>query len=285
MNTVIIILIFLIVFSFILLVAEEIYDDYENKKKGRFVIIAISVFFIILKIICSFIDPYYLLYGMTNDPLNSSDYKNNYSYKYKYNTTHLSGRPGWEAYFTEKPKGYIALENADKKYILNNVFKSSIPQIQNRAITKDDLYEVFKNNLNDYSLKGWHKIDQTKYIRKNVLEPIRFEFLFKTLSAISSSNPGLDLKWWDLCNIYGLSHHKDIIYDLTMVKNYTPESFYAHLEQNKSSLNNYWKRTLEKFKDRPELLYSYVRISAFVITHTQENHTVLHRINYNNNVN
>ena len=272
MSTVLIILIFLIVFLTILWVSDEIYDDYENKKKGRFVIIAITVFLIIVKIICSFIDPHYLLYGITNDSLNSSDYK------YKYNTTHLSGRPGWEAYFTEKPKGYIALENADKKNIFNNVFKSSLPHIQDRAITKDDLYEVFKNNLKNDSLKGYHKIDQTKYIKKNVFEPIRFEFLFKTLSAFSSSNPRLDLKWLDLCNIYGLSHHKDLTFELTMVKNYTPESFYAHLEQNKNSLNNNWKRALVNFEDRPELLYSYVRISAFVITHTQENHTVLSRI-------
>ena len=266
-----IIIIFLLVCLIILMIAEEIYHT-ENKKKETFIIFAFTVFLITVKIICSFIDPQYLVYGITNDPINSSDYK------YKYNTIHLSGRPGWEAYFTEKPKGYIALENADKKYINNSLFKSSIPQIQNGDVTKDELFEVFKKNLNTSSLKGWYKIDQTKYTRKNVLDPIRFEYLYKSAYSIKSLNIGLDLNWWDLCNIYGLSHHKDITFELTMVKNYTPESFYAHLEQNKNSLNNYWKRTLEKFKDRPELLYSYVRISAFVITHTQENHTVLSRI-------
>lgn len=226
-----------------------------------------------------------MLYDITNDPLDNAWYHSydtwdhsydewDHSYdecNYSYNTIHLSGRPGWEIYFPQNEKGYLDLVYADKKFINDSVFRSSIPELQNQTITKEDLYISFKNTLNTSSLRNY-KLDQSKYIRRVVMDEVRFEYLYWSILSNKSSNVWLELKWWDLCYIYGLSHHKDIPFDLNDIKSHTPQTFYNYLEikKNNNTLNDYWKRALNKYQDKPESLYAYVRISNFVITYTKD---------------
>jgi hypothetical protein len=45
---------------------------------------------------------------------------------------------------------------------------------------------------------------------------------------------------WNLCYLYGISHHKDILLDLNDVKSHTPESLYDILEnKGDNTLNDY----------------------------------------------
>jgi hypothetical protein len=74
-----------------------------------------------------------------------------------------------------------------------------------------------------------------------VLDAINFEYLYRTVISTTTSNKDLELKWWNLCYLYGISHHSDIPFDLNDVKNHTPESLYNLLEtKNKdNTLNDY----------------------------------------------
>lgn len=193
-----------------------------------------------------------------------SDYiwnENNIS-NYSNNITYMSGNVGWELCLSNSEPDPIDFENP-----VNDIFKSNIPGLQNQTITKQDLYNTFKNTIENNSMSNWNKLDKTKYTRIDVLNVVNFEHLYTGIYNIKLTNFHLDLKWWNLCYLYGITHHKDIPFNINDIKNYTPESFYNHLKtlNDENSLNNFWKRELDKYSDKQDVFYSYMRIIHFVL--------------------
>jgi hypothetical protein len=118
-------------------------------------------------------------------------------------------------------------------------------------------------------MKSWYKLDKEKYTKQGVLEYSNFENLYKGIIASKATNPEVDLKWWDICYLYGISHHKDIPFDLNDVKNHTPESLFNLLKKKNAdhTLNDYWKRMLTKYpNEKRAQFYTYMRIIAFVVS-------------------
>lgn len=175
-----------------------------------------------------------------------------------------------DPYYPFGEKAYLDLLIADRN-LINSVFQSNISQLQdpNQRLTKTDLYLSFKDNIENNAMKSWYKLDKEKYTKKGVLSVIRFEYLYRGIIASKTANPDLQLKWWNLCYLYGISHHKDIPFDLNDVKSHTPESLYNILEKKKedNTLNDYWTRMLHKYPNNGRAdFYTYMRIIAFVVS-------------------
>jgi hypothetical protein len=118
-------------------------------------------------------------------------------------------------------------------------------------------------------MKTWYKLDKEKYTKKGVLSIMNFEYLFRGIISSKTSNPDLELKWWNLCYLYGISHHKDIPFDINDLKNHTPESLYNILvkKNEDNTLNDYWKRELNKYpNEKRAYFYTYMRIISFVVS-------------------
>jgi len=191
-----------------------------------------------------------------------SDYiwnENNIS-NYSNNVVYMSGNVGWELYLANSEPEPINFNDP-----VNNIFRSNIPGLQNQTINKQDLYTTFKNTIETNSMANWNKLDKTKYTRLDVLSVVNFEHLYTSIYKIKLANYHLDLKWWNLCYLYGITHHEDVPFNINDIKNYTPESFYNHLKNNENTLSNFWKRELNRYSDKQDVFYSYMRIIHFVI--------------------
>jgi hypothetical protein len=201
----------------------------------------------------------YISYDMSNEIFKDS------KWDYSFNTTYCASNEDWEPYYPCGEKGYFDLLIADRDQV-NSVFRSNIPSLQNQRITKHDLYVTFKNTIETNALNNWTKLDKAKFSKKEVLDVINFEYLYKGIISTKSSNNALDIKWWNLCYLYGISHHYDVPFDLNEIKSYTPESFYNDLEtkSNNGHVSDYWKRELAKNKDKKNEFYAYMRIIHFV---------------------
>ena len=188
---------------------------------------------------------------------------------YSSNVTYMMGDE-MDPYYPYGEKAYLDLLIADRN-LINNIFQSNIPELQNpnQRLTKSDLYDSFKDNVETNAMKSWYKLDKEKYTKQGVLEYSNFENLYKGIIASKATNPEVDLKWWDICYLYGISHHKDIPFDLNDVKNHTPESLFNLLKIKNAdhTLNDYWKRMLTKYpNEKRAQFYTYMRIIAFVVS-------------------
>lgn len=219
--------------------------------------------------LCIKINDYYYLEKNYNDSyINTLQDSNTILSK---NTIHMTGREGWEIYYSrpEDEDTYIDLLVADRDKI-NKIFQSNIPQLQNpnEVFTKADLYSKFKDTIDTNAMKTWYKLDKTKYTKKGVLDIVNFEYLYKAVISTATKNQNLELNWWNLCYLYGISHHNDMPFDINDVTNKTPETLYTLLEdkKNNNTLSEYWKKELDKYPGKKkENLYAYVRIIHFVI--------------------
>jgi hypothetical protein len=239
-------------------------------------IIMTCISFILINITSAGEDCNDIIYPLDNtmhDYITYSDDMSNYIWdynnisNYSNNVMYMIGNEGWELYYPSGESGYIDLLIADRN-IVNSVFTSNIPELQNQRITKYDLYITFKDTIETNSMKSWYKLDKTKYTKQGVLDSANFEYLYRGIISTKSSNNQLDLKWWNLCYLYGITHHNDIPFDINDIKSYTPESFYNHLVTKKenNSLNDYWKRELVKYEgNKKGEFYAYMRIIHFVI--------------------
>lgn len=187
------------------------------------------------------------------------------------NTIYMTGREGWEIYFPreEDENTYLDLLIADRDNI-HKIFQSNIPEMQNpnQRFTKSDLYLKFIDTIDTNAMKSWCKLDKIKYTKKIVLDQANFEYLYRAVISISVKNPDLKLNWWNLCYLYGISHHKDIPFDLNDIINKTPESFYEMLEdkKNNDTLSAYWKKELDKYSgNKKGDFYASMRIIQFVV--------------------
>ena len=188
---------------------------------------------------------------------------------YSSNVTYMMGDE-IDRYYPYGEKAYLDLLIADSN-LINSIFQSNIPELQNpnQILTKEELYLSFKDNVETNAMKSWYKLDKEKYTKQGVLEYSNFENLFKGIIASKATNPEVNVRWWDLCYLYGISHHKDIPFDLNDVKNHTPESLFNLLERKNAdhTLNDYWKRMLTKYpNEKRAQFYTYMRIIAFVVS-------------------
>lgn len=180
---------------------------------------------------------------------------------YSNNITYMSSNIGWELCYPNSEGDPIDLNDP-----VNVVYTSNIPGL-NQVITKQDLYTSFKNTIVVNSMANWNKLDKAKYTKVDVVNVVSFEHLYNSLYGIKLTNFHLDLKWWNLCYLYGISHHEDIPFNIYDIKSYTPESFYSHLKtlSDENRLNYFWKRELEKYSDKQDVFYTYMRIVHFVM--------------------
>lgn len=265
-------------------IIDWIFNGKNILKKLLYITLIIMsiIYFILINITCHGEDDCSYVFDMTH-PLSIKihDYYSEDMYNYidtlhncttiiSKNSIHMSSREGWEIYFPreEDEDTYLDLLTADRDKI-NNIFQSNIPEMQNQnqRFTKTDLYLKFKDTIDTNSMKTWYKLDKTKYTRKGVLDVTNFEYLYRGIITTSVKNTDLNLNWWNLCYLYGISHHKDIPFDLNDVINKTPESFYGMLEEkkNNNTLNDYWKKELDKYSGKKNDFYAYMRIINFVV--------------------
>lgn len=263
----------------IIFIINLIINNKNRLKKLLYIIFSITVFICIMLINITTAGEDDISYIMTQDPLDNhithldnmpdklldvhditySDYiwdENNINYSK--NITYMAGNTGWELCLSaDSARKPINLNNP-----INHVFTSNIPGFQNQTITNQDLYNTFKKTIETHSMANWNKLDKSKYTRIYVLNVANFEHLRQGIYGVKLKNPHLDLKWWNLCYLYGISHHEDIPFNVDDILNHTPESFYNHLRtlRDENLLNNFWKRELEKYSNRPDVFYTYMRI-------------------------
>ncbi len=249
-----------------------------------YILFSITIFISIMLINSTTVGEDDILYIITHNPLNNDitylDYMpdkiwdvhditypdyiwdvNNIS-NYSNNITYMASNVGWELRLTNSDTDPIDFNDP-----VNNVYKSNIPGLQNQIVTKQDLYTTFKNTIETHSMANWNKLDKAKYTKVDVVNVMSFEHLYTRLYGIKLTNHHLDLKWWNLCYLYGITHHEDIPFNINDIKNYTPESFYNHLKtlDDNKSLNPFWQRELEKYGNKQDVFYTYMRIIHFVI--------------------
>ena len=230
-------------------------------------IIILCIFFMLILINYAGEDCEHMFYSTVNNAIdNYIEYdmlNENYTSNYSKNTIHCMADQGWERYFLNTEKDNIDLEISNRNEV-RKIFTSNIPSLQNEEITKKGLYDTFKNSHLGFT---GSRIDKTLYTKQGMLDYIMFEKLCRGIISIKLTNNTLNLKWWNLCHLYSLSHYQDIPFDLNSIKSYTPETFYEDLvkKDHNNSLNNYWKRELSKYKDSQNEFYSYMRIIHSVI--------------------
>lgn len=250
-----------------------------------YILLSITIFISIMLINSTTVGEDDILYIITHNPLNNDitylDYTSdkiwdvhditypdyiwdvNHISNYSNNITYMASNVGWELRLTNSDTDPIDFNDP-----VNNVYKSNIPGLQNQIVTKQDLYTTFKNTIETHSMANWNKLDKAKYTKVDVVNVMSFEHLYTRLYGIKLTNHHLDLKWWNLCYLYGITHHEDIPFNINDIKNYTPESFYNHLKtlDDNKSLNLFWQRELEKYGNKQDVFYTYMRIIHFVIS-------------------
>jgi hypothetical protein len=189
-----------------------------------------------------------------------------YYSNYSRNVTYMSGNEDWESNFFNNPKGYNDLLFADKNSI-SNMFKGNTSISENNIMNKQECNSCFQNTVSEVVTKRLRYFDTTKYTVEDTLSPTRFDALYKGIISTKASNSSLDLNWRELCRLYAITHHTLTPFDINDIKSYTPETFYTHLQtlHNDKPLCPNWQWPLNKYPNKKNELYAYMRIVEFSI--------------------
>ena len=154
----------------------------------------------------------------------------------------MSSREGWQDHFVNIARDNSTMLNTDQNSI-RNMFKEPF---SDRIMNKYELKYNFDQTVKRYMTTRWAHLD-TKYTLPGILEHTKCEALYKGIVTTKASNSQLDLNWKELCRFYAISHHKLTPMDINDVKNFTPETFYTHMQtlDSDKKLCPTWKSVIE----------------------------------------